>query len=177
MEEMKKKIYTAFGMFILEIIAIGTFVYFCCVLGEQKALFSDVDKFKSVILNCIESDKYVVGTIKRGRRTVYRNTYEYVVDGETYAVEFHAENAPGKQKVMYCNPNDPKILSKFKNYSEAISGCYIWIILSALSQGIVVVYILRYVNKQKDKKNIEKARRMAEQKAEDEFDFLNNIKP
>ena len=174
---MKKKVYSAFGMFILEIIAIGTFVYFCCVLGEQKAKFSEVDEFKSVFLNCTETEKYKIGTIRRGRRTVYSNKYEYVVDGETYTVVFYAETAPGNQKVMYYNPNDPKILSKFKTYSEAISGCYIWIILSALSQGIVVIYILRCVNKQKDKKNIEKARRMAAQKTDSELDFLNNINP
>ncbi len=143
-------------MILVQISALGIFLYFCGVLGEQQALFEDVKEFKPVAVKCIASEKIEYG-LYRNRRKWFQNTYEYVVNEKTYTRVYYAERTVGKDKILYYNPNNPEILSKYSSYSAAVIGNFGWILLASLAQGVVIVYVLRVAKKMNNKTYLQEA--------------------
>ncbi|MBO5087042.1 MAG: hypothetical protein J6C01_00080 [Lachnospiraceae bacterium] len=170
---MKKKMNLLTLMIFIELNAIGIFLYFCGVLGEQQALFKDAKEFKPVTIKCVASEKNQYRTVKR-QTTWYENTYEYLVNEKTYTRVYYAENTPGKDKLMYYNPNNPEILSEYSSYSTAVIDNFGWILLSALAQGIVVVYALRVVKKMNNNTYLHDATQSVGVVLEDDYEFILN---
>ena len=105
------------------------------MFSEQQALFNDTKEFKPVTVKCIVSEKHQYSTVRRRKSTWYTNTYEYIVNEKTYTRVYYAEQTPGKDKLLYYNPNDPEVLSEYSNYSAAVFDNFGWILLAGFAQG------------------------------------------
>ncbi len=159
-------------MIFIQLNAIGIFIYFCGVLGEQQALFNDAKEFKPVSVKCVASEKQQHSTVNRRNATWYENTYEYLVNDKTYTRVYYAEQTPGEDKLLHYNPNNPEVLSKYSSYSAAVMSNFGWILLAAFAQGIVVVYVLRVVKNMNNKTYLHEATNRVGVVLEDDYDDI-----
>ncbi len=171
MNSMKLKGFIIATITMIQILSIAAFFHYCEVLGRQKGVFEEVKEFNAVEVKCVSIDKTDFNM--RGRSALYTNEYQYVVDGETYTKILYAERTPGKNTVWYYNPKNPEIISRYKSYSHAKSENFKWVILASLGQAIVVIYVLRKINKGKVIEIKKKPKKVVGYVVEDEYDFLN----
>ncbi|MBE5941989.1 MAG: hypothetical protein E7264_05535 [Lachnospiraceae bacterium] len=127
---------------LLQVWVVIALVRYCVVLGEQSKLFQDVDEFLPAKATCIESDRRRYGSY-RNRRTRYNNTYRYTVNEQTYTVTYYSERWRGSDKVLYYNPTNPNVVSKYSSYADAATGNAIWIIFVVIGQSVIIFFAVK----------------------------------
>lgn len=127
---------------LLQVWVVIALVRYCVVLGEQSKLFQDVDEFLPAKATCIESDRRRYGSY-RNRRTRYNNTYRYTVNEQTYTVTYYSERWRGSDKVLYYNPTNPNVVSKYSSYADAATSNAIWIIFVVIGQSVIIFFAVK----------------------------------
>ena len=116
-------------------------------LNDYKALYQDVKEFTPTHATCIDSD---YRSRSRHRSSSYTNTYQYIVDNQTYTVTYKGERSRGSSTTLYYNPNNPSLVSKYANYEEARANNVLWFVFALVGQGVIIFFAVKAVRQQKE---------------------------
>lgn len=133
---------------LLQVWVVIALVRYCIVLGDQSVLFQEVEEFLPTNATCIESDRRSYGTGRR-RRVSYTNKYQYTVNEETYTVTYYGQKRRGKDRILYYNPTNPDIVSKYSSYADAATRNAIWIIFVVIGQSVVIFFAVKAIRENK----------------------------
>lgn len=133
----------------LQLWVITALIRYCIVLGDQSVLFQDVEEFLPTNATCIESDRRRTGS-RRNRRTTYTNTYRYTINEETYTVTYYGEKRRGKDRILYYNPTNPDIVSKYSSYADAAASNAIWIMFVVIGQSVIIFFAVKAIRGNKN---------------------------
>ncbi len=133
---------------MLQIWVIITLVRYCIVLGNQSILFREVEEFLPTNATCIESDKRTYGS-GRNRSVSYTNTYQYTVKEEIHTVTYYGENRRGKDRILYYNPINPDVVSKYSSYADAAASNAIWIMFVVIGQSVIIFFAVKAIRENK----------------------------
>ncbi len=97
----------------------------------QIFVFKDNIHFTEVQTKCINAKQY-----GSAPNESYNNTYEYLVNEDTYQVTFYGEKNIGENKKLFYNPTYPPTCSKYPN---------LWIALLFNSSNIIFGLIAQIV--------------------------------
>ncbi len=134
---------------IVQIWIIIAFASYAVKLSEYKKLYQDVKEFTPISATCVNSDRSYSRS-GRHRRTRYKNTYQYVVDNQEYRVTYWNESSRGTSRILFYNPMNPDICSKYQNYEEASSKNGIIIIFALFGQAIIIFFVVKALYKPKE---------------------------
>ena len=146
MEKVKNRKFTL--LCFLQFWVLITFIRYCVVLGDQSVLFREVEEFLPANATCIQSNKRSYGS-GRNRRVSYTNTYQYIVKEESYTVTYYGERRRGSDRILYYNPTNPEITSKYSSYADAVASNAIWIILVVIGQSVIIFFAVKSIRGQR----------------------------
>lgn len=126
-------------LIFLQIIAVLLLFDGTMDLLSQIYTYKGAYSFTETNAKCVRSKAYS----NLSNNYSYNNTYEYIVDDNTYQIIFYGEKKEGKDRKLYYHPQYPPTCSKYKNLWIALFFNSFSFVLGLIAEVFFIKYLIK----------------------------------